>query len=158
MRVDRGTAAVAGALQHYAARGVFRGFSMGPVRGGRHDFRFTWLTRQPTVVSYERSSRALTFRRLLPSAASYPGLSGELKRVVDEHRSAAVPPHRRMDARRVRVACAVRHGDFSLRLAIRGPHHAYAVQRGLNLVNQMFLLLQASYPEYLIECFGFPSD
>ena len=158
MRVDRGTAAVAGALQRYAARGVFRGFSTHPGRGGRHDFRFTWLTRQPTVMSYDRRTRALTFTRLLPEVGSYPGLSGELKRLVDEHRGAAVPRHRRIDARRVRVACAVRRGDFSLTLALRGPHHAYAVQRGVNLVNQIFLLLQANCPEYLIECFGFPSD
>jgi hypothetical protein len=158
MRIDRGTAAVSGALQRYAARGVFRGFSMRPERGGRRDFRFTWLTRQPTVISYDRKAHALTFRRLLPAAGSYPGLSGELKRVVDEHKGPAVPQHRRIDARRVRLGCALRRGDFSLTLAVRGPHHAYAVQRGLNLVNQIFLLLQASYPEYLIECFGFSSE
>jgi len=37
-------------------------------------------------------------------------------------------------------------------------HHAYAVQRGLNLVNQLFLFLQERYPEYLIEHFGLPAE
>jgi hypothetical protein len=158
MRVDPGTAAVSGALQRYATRGVFRGFSMRPGQGGRRDFRFTWLTREPTVISYDRTAHALIFKRLLPAAGSYPGLSGELKRVVDEHQGRAVPQHRRIDARRVRLRCALRRGDFSLTLTVRGSHHAYAVQRGLNLVNQIFLLLQANYPEYLIECFGFSSE
>ena len=89
---------------------------------------------------------------------SYPGLSSELKRVVDEHKATEAPRHRRIDARGVRLGCGVRRGDFSLTLAVRGPHHAYAVQRGLNLVNQQFLLLQADYPEYLIECCGFSSE
>ena len=158
MRVDRGTAAVSGALQRYADRGVFGGFSMLAGRGGRRDFRFTWLTRQPTMISYDRKTHALTFSRLLPAAGSCPGLSGELKRLVGEHQGTAVPRHRRIDVRRVRVGCAIRRGDFSLTLAIRGPHHAYAVQRGLDLVNQIFLLLRSSYPEYLIERFGFPSE
>ena len=43
-------------------------------------------------------------------------------------------------------------------LRVRAHHGEYAVQRGLNLVNQLVLLLQASYPEYLVECFGFRSE
>ncbi|HUE89087.1 MAG TPA: hypothetical protein VMO26_23660 [Vicinamibacterales bacterium] len=37
---------------------------------------------------------------------------------------------------------------------MKGQHHAYAVQRGVNLVNEIFTVLQASYPEYLSEAFG----
>jgi len=47
---------------------------------------------------------------------------------------------------------------MTLSLQVRGRHHEYAVQRGLNLINQLFLLLQASYPEYLIEQFGFSAE
>lgn len=158
MRADRGTAAVSRALQRYADRGVFRGFSARPGPRGRCDYRFAWLTRRPMRIGYDRKARTLSFTRLLPAVGSYPGLSGELKRLVDDHHRTAVPRHRRIDTRRVQAGCAIRRGDFSLTLAVRGPHHAYAVQRGLNLVNQIFLLLQADHPEYLIECFGFPSE
>ena len=71
MRVDPGTAAVSGALQRYATRGVFRGFSMRPGRGGRRDFRFTWLTREPIVISYDRTARALIFKRLLTKIVDF---------------------------------------------------------------------------------------
>ena len=71
MRADRGTAAVSAALQRYAARGVFRGFSARPARNGRHDFRFTWLTRQPMTITYDPKSRRLSFRNLLPRVGAH---------------------------------------------------------------------------------------
>lgn len=154
MRADRGTEAVSGALQRYAARGVFRGFSILPERNGRRNFRFTWLTRQPMTIAYEPKSRRLSFRNLLPGVGKYPGLVAGLKRIVDDHRGPAVPAHRRIDARRARVTGSIRRGNFSLTMQVRGRHGDYAVQRGLNLVNQLFLLLHANYPEYLVEWFG----
>ncbi|MBI3402194.1 MAG: hypothetical protein HY048_12305 [Acidobacteria bacterium] len=155
MPVDHGTEAVSAALQRYAARGVFRGFSILPDRNGRRHFRFTWLTRQPITITYHAKSHRLDFRSLLPGVGRYPGLGARLKDMLDDHTTGAVPAHRRIDRRRARVTCAIRRGAFSLALDVRGRHEAYAVQRGLNLVNQLFLLLHADYPEYLVECFGF---
>ena len=39
-------------------------------------------------------------------------------------------------------------------VTVRGRNHAYAVRHVLNLVNELFLYLHESYPEYLIERFG----
>ena len=41
---------------------------------------------------------------------------------------------------------------------IRGHHHAYAVKKALNLVNELFLSLQEKHPEYLIEHFGWSTE
>jgi hypothetical protein len=158
MRADRGTEAVSAALQQYAARGVFRGFSARSVRNGRHDFEFTWLTRQPMTITYEPKPRCLKFRNLLPCVGRYPGLAARLKTAVDDHTSKAVPAHRRIDGRRARVTGSIHRGVFSLALEVHGGHEAYAVRRSLNLVHHLFLLLQADYPEYLVECFGFRSE
>ncbi len=149
---------IAATLQGYAARGVFSGFSSHARARGREEFAFTWLTRAPMRLSYDARSSRLRFIDLWPRVGCYPGLAADLKRAVHEHQSAAVPEHRRIDGRRVRLASALRDGSFSLVLTVRGAHQAYAVQRGLNLVNQLFLLLQANYPEYLIECFGFSAE
>ncbi len=154
----RGSGAVARALQRYADRGVFRGFSVRTGRGGRLDFSFTWLTRRPTLLTYEPKTGVLSFRHLLPGVGVDRVLMSELKTIVAEHMSAAVPRHRRIDARRTRAECSVRNGHLTLTLKMRGAHHAYAAQRGLNLVNQLFLFLQDSYPEYLIEHFGLPAE
>jgi hypothetical protein len=64
------------------------------------------------------------------------------------------PAHKRVDARRASLSGSVKEGDWSLVVHIRGANHAYAVQRALNLVNELFLLLHESHPEYLIERFG----
>jgi hypothetical protein len=149
---------VANTLEQYAARGVFRGFSVGPERNGRRRFRFIWLTPKPMSISYEPASGLLSFRNLLPSVDKYPGLATGLRSVLNEHRDPAAPAHRRIDARRARLRSSTRGGSFSMTLQVRGNHGEYAVQRGLNLVNQLFLLLQANYPEYLVECFGFRSE
>ena len=153
-----GARAVAESLQRYADRGVFRGLSADVSTAGRRDFRFLWLTREPMQVVYDPRASVLTFPRLVPRAASVPGLVAGLKGVVQEHLSPDVPAHRRVDARRARVRCTVRQGDLTLSFAVRGPHQAYAVQSGLNLVNRLFLHLQAYYPGYLIQQFGFSEE
>ena len=157
-RDDDGASQLTAALQTYADRGVFRGFRVETASGGRSDYFFTWLTRTPMRLRYEPAKRELRFVDLLPHVSSYPGLTADLRRLVLEHQSSAVPEHRRIDGRRVRLATAVRAGHFSVTLRLRGAQEAYAVQRGVNLVNQLFLLLQANYPEYLIQCFGFSQE
>jgi hypothetical protein len=153
-----GAHGVAQALQGYADRGVFRGFSLTTSRGGRQDFSFTWLTPRPIALTFEPATDVLVFKQLLPDVGRNRALVSALKSVVSEHGGRAVPPHRRLDGRRMRAECSVRDGHLTLRLKVRGRHHEYAVQRGLNLVNQLFLLLQASYPEYLVEHFGLSAE
>jgi hypothetical protein len=153
-----GSDGVALALQRYADRGVFRGLSMTAGRGGRQHFSFTWLTRRPMSLTFEPKSGALVFKDLLPAVGANRALVSDLKTTVADHSGRGVPAHRRIDARRTRAGCFVRRGHLSLSLQVRGAHHDYAVQRGLNLINQLFLLLQASYPEYLVEQFAFSAE
>ena len=81
-----------------------------------------------------------------------------LRMLVEGRGRRELPAHRRLDSRRARAACAVRDGDLSLTLRVRGPHYEYAVRRALNLVNEMFLLLHETYPDYLVEHFGLSTD
>jgi len=157
-RGDDGTSQLTAALQAYADRGVFRGLRIEAGPGKRSDYFFTWLTRTPMRLRYEPSKRELRFVELLPRVSAYAGLASDLRHLVLEHQSSAVPEHRRIDGRRVKLTTAVRAGHFSVTLHLRGAQEAYAVQRGVNLVNQLFLLLQANYPEYLIQCFGFSPE
>ena len=152
-----GADVVTQALQQYADRGVFRGFSVAQERG-RRIFRFVWLSRQIMTLSYNPRTAVLSFAKLFPGVDPKSAWLGELKTMVAERSTRAVPEHKRIDARRVRLSFAVRQGAASLTLGVRGQHQAYAVQRALNLVNDLFLALQASYPDYLIDQFGFSSE
>ncbi len=56
------------------------------------------------------------------------------------------------------VSCAVRRGDWSLVVRIRGENHEYAVRKVLNLINELFISLHDEYPDYLIERFGLSTE
>jgi hypothetical protein len=145
---------VTAALQQYADRGVFRGFSATGGPRGRIDYEFTWLIRRPMRASFDRARRALAFPQLFPSVDARSGLAAELRRLIRERSTTAVPAHKRLDGRRAKVAGAVRQGGFNLTIEIRGAHDQYGVRAALNLINEMFLLLHEKYPDYLTQHFG----
>lgn len=137
---------------------MFRGFSEKARRGGAAEFRFTWLTREPLVLRYDPGAETLTFKGLLPGVARGSPLLTELQALVESRHVRSLPAHRRIDRRRVDVECSHWRGAVSVVLYVKGRHHAYAVQKGVNLVNEIFTLLQASYPEYVSEAFGVPAE
>jgi hypothetical protein len=139
------------ALRHYADRGVFRGFRETSARG-QVDYHFTWLTRRTMHARADPRRMVLAFPALLPHAT--PTLAAEVKAIVSERSTTAVPEHKRIDARRARLAASVRKRDLSLTITIRGGNDEYAVKRSLNLVNDIFVMLRERHPEYLIEHFG----
>jgi hypothetical protein len=134
---------------------VFRGFQASPAARGRIDYRFLWLTRKPMHASIDRRS-VLTFPALLPEAS--PAIVAKMKSMVSARSTRAVPDHQRMDARRARLASAVRKGDFTLSVEIRGRNQEYAVKKALNLINDLFVALHEQYPEYLGQHFGISQE
>ena len=154
----QGADQVAGVLQSYADRGVFRGLKCERASGGRHMFTFTWLMRRPMTLGADPSSSVLTFKELLPCVDSKSMMVAELKALVEGRRSRALPEHKRIDGRRAHVTCAVWRGAFSLTITGRGRHYEYALRKALNLVNELFVLLHEKYPDYLIEHFGLATE
>ena len=100
----------------------------------------------------------LAFPALFPAVESRSAMAMELEALVTARAAKQQPAHKRVDARRTRIACAVGKGDWSLSIEIRGANHAYAVRHALNLINELFLALHASYPEYLVEHFGMSTE
>jgi hypothetical protein len=98
----------------------------------------------------------LAFPALLPQAS--PAIVAEMKSMVAARSTRNVPEHKRMDARRARLACTLRKGDLSLSVDIRGRNQEYAVSKTLNLVNDMFVALHEGHPEYLVQHFGISQE
>lgn len=142
------------ALAHYADRGVFRGFRATPLRG-RVGYEFFWLTTKPMRAFVDRRG-VLSFPSLLPEAGKH--IVTEMRALIVERSSRAVPDHKRIDARRARVFGAVRNGDFSVAVEIRGSNQQYAVGKALNLINEMFVALHERHPDYLVEHFGISQE
>jgi hypothetical protein len=146
------------ALRSYADRGVFRGFSASPSMRGRVDYQFQWLTRRPMRATMDMRRGVLSFPSLFPDAAKSPGLVAELKSLVAGRSTRSVPAHKRIDARRARMAATLRDGALSLSVQIRGRNQEYAVRHALNSINELFIALHQAYPEYLVEQFGMSAE
>ena len=133
---------------------MFRGFRAIPGSRGRIEYQFLWLTRRPTHAVFDPRTRTLSFPAL------FPGLSAaaELKRVVAARTSRTLPAHKRIDARRARLSCRMRAGDYSLSVEVRGRDAGYAVRHVLNVINELHLALHEGHPEYLVERFGVSAE
>jgi hypothetical protein len=137
---------------------VFRGFRASSAQRGRVEYEFLWLWRRPLHAVFEIRSGMLSFPALFPGVGGAAEMLSVLKGLVASRAERHQPAHKRIDARRARVSCAVRNGVFSLAVHIRGANHEYAVRHALNLINELFLALQETYPDYLIERFGLSTE
>jgi hypothetical protein len=141
-------------LQEYADRGVFRGFS--ETRHGQ--FRFVWGIYDEVELIVDTSRGVLRFRRMLPNVPARSEIYGELKSFVAERHNALLPEHRRIDRRRAEASCSTRQGNFSLELKVKKGEYAYAVNRSINLVHELFVHLKDVHPGYLAESFDVPEE
>jgi hypothetical protein len=133
---------------------VFRGFQAEALGRGRTAYAFQWLLGRPMRAVFDARRGVLAFDTLFPGIAAASALAFGLAAIVRERTSPRVPPHKRLDGRRARAAGAARRGNWGLRVTVRGRNHEYAVRHALNLINELFLFLRESHPEYLVQHFG----
>jgi hypothetical protein len=130
----RGTSAqeeadlVRAALEHYAHRGIFRGFGTTTRTAARVEFTFSWFRDVTFRVAFDPRRRTLTFVDMLPGIPARSVMDRGLRAFVQMHTSAAVPEHRRVDRRRVVVSVVNRAGSESLTIAFRTKDVANAVR------------------------------
>ena len=133
---------------------MFRGFRADALGRGRTAYEFQWLLGRPMRAVFDARRGVLSFQSLFPGVERSSAIAAGLKTLVREYSSQRQPAHKRMDGRRARVSAAIKQGHWQLVTTVRGRNHAYAVQRALNLINDLFLFLHESHPEYLVEHFG----
>ena len=151
--------AVAETLENYARRGVFRGFSRGPVRNGRAAFRMIWHRDRVFDFIFDANRGTMRFPLVLPDVPADSKMYSDLKAFIKSRQSGDVPEHRRIDTRKARVGCSVRRGNVSLTLSVRNGDYQYAAQRLINLVHEIFLVFLADgYFDYMVEAFDLDPD
>lgn len=125
-----------------------------PGARGRVEYEFGWRLGRAMHATFDSARGVLAFPALFPGVGPGSPVAHALGALVRSRTERGQPAHKRVDARRATLSGSLTKGDWSLVVHIRGANHGYAVQRALNLVNELFLLLHESYPEYLIERFG----
>jgi hypothetical protein len=142
------------ALQTYADRGVFRGFS--EIKAGH--FTFVWQLHHQMELSVDTGKGALRFKQLLPNVPAKSDLYAELKGFIQERHNPELPEHRRIDRKRAEASCANRGGFISVSLKVKNNQYAYGVNRIVNLAHELFLHLRERWPDYLVENFDVPQE
>ena len=153
-----GVSAVRACLKDYADRGVFRGYTERRGRLGRIVFRFSWLARHPYDLQYEPRTGTFVFLNALPNMPARTPIARALTTFVSGLSAESLPEHRRVDPARASVSAFVRRGNMQLSVVARRGHHAYAANRVVNLMHEVYLHLNSYYPEYLWENYDASQD
>lgn len=151
---------MAGILETYAQRGVFRGFSRGPVRGGRAHFKVLWHRDQLFEIVLDLNRSTIGFSSVLPQVPGRSAMYREFREYVASRQSDSLPDHRRIDPAKAAAKCSNRAGDATVSLAVVGGDYGYAVRKLIHLVHEIYLdfLVDGRYYDYLVETFNLDPD
>jgi hypothetical protein len=151
---------VAAVLAGYAERRVFRGFSRGPVSGGKAHFQFAWHRGRVFELEFDVPKSTLRLPELLTDVPADLALDEDLKVFIRSRQSDELPDHRRLDPRKVGIRTYNRDGSILLVLKIKDGDGEYAVRKLIHLVNEIYLtfLADGKYFDYLVETFNLDPD
>ena len=150
---------VAETLEGYAKRGVFKGFSRGPVSRGKATFRIAWHRDRIFELVLDLKTLSMSFPALLPNVPADSTIYRELKEFIKSRHSVDVPEHRRIDSDRAQVRASNRAGNVSLALRVNDGDFEYATRKLIHLVHEIFLaFLVDGHFEYMVETFDLDPD
>jgi hypothetical protein len=149
---------VRSALENYAKRGVFTGFTHADGPEGKVIFSFMWLHDRQMELTLVPAKKALRFERMLPGVKSGTPFALDLKRLIERLKSDEVPQYRRVDPARASLTCSNRQDHLSVSIAVKGDDYEYAVNRMVNVAHELFVYLRSDWPEYLMEYFNEPEE
>ncbi len=151
---------VADTLENYAQRGVFRGFSRGPVRQGKAAFKMVWHREQTFELVFDAPKNTLRFPLLLPNVHAASAMYQELKQFIAAQHADELPEHRRIDRQRTQIQPGNRGGNVALTAKIVNGDCEYGTRKLIHLVHEIFLtfLFDGKYFDYLVETFDLDPD
>jgi hypothetical protein len=151
---------VADILEGYANRGVFRGFSRGPVRAGKASFKMLWHRDRFFDLILDPSRKALRFPIVLPEVPAKSSMNREYKEFVRSRSDASLPAHRRIDPKKAIVQPSPRAGNIGLTVTVKDGDWEYATRKLIHLVHETFMvfLYDGRYYDYMIETFDLDPD
>ena len=158
LKADSTIESVAAILQGYADRAVFRGFSRGPVRGGRTIFKITWHRDRLFDLILDTRKHTLAFPLVLPMILPRSEMYRKFQDFLKSRSSKNVPAHRRIDPKKALVRCANRRGNVSLTMQVFKGDYEYAARKLIHLVHEVYLDFLQEYFDYQVEAFDLDPD
>lgn len=140
-------ALVAGILEEYAQRGVFRGFSRGKTR-----FKIVWHYDREVDLTLDERAKTLTFPALLPGIPAKSPMYREFKEFLESRHAPDLLEHRRIDPTKAQAGCRNSKGSVSVSLTVRTGGFEYATRKLVNLIDEIFKdFLFDRHQDYLVE-------
>jgi hypothetical protein len=151
---------VAGILENYATRGLFRGFSQGPATKGRATFKMLWHRDRLFELILDVPRKTLRFPALLPEVPADSPMYAEFREFVESRQSADLPEHRRIDKEKATVRCGNKGGNVSVTLAVNDGDFEYGTRKLIALAHETYMvfLFDGRYYDYLVETFNLDPD
>jgi hypothetical protein len=151
---------VADVLETYATRGVFRGFSRGPVSKGRATFKMTWHRDQLFELILDVPRKTLRMPLVLPEVPADSSMYAEFREFVESRQSENLPDHRRIDKSKARVRCGNKSGRASLTMTVQDDDFEYSARKLIGLVHETYLVFlnDGRYYDYMVEKFDLDPD
>ena len=146
---------VAGILENYADRGVFRGFSKEP---GRARFKMLWHRDRLFEMILDVAKKTLRMPVVLPDAPK--SMYREFQEWVEARHSDELLEHRRIDSMKARLRCGNRGGNVSLTLTVKDGDFEYGTRKLIHAVHETYLtfLADGRYYDYMVETFDLDPD
>ena len=151
---------VTGVLESYAEKGVFRGFSAHPKRGGSAVYNMVWHYDRNLELLLDVPKKTLRFPAILPHVPARSAMYRDLRAFLEERRSGDLPEHRRVDMAKARAALGNLRGTVSLTLTVKDGDYDYGTRKLIQLAHEIFLvfLVDGPYFDYTVEHLGFDPD
>ena len=147
-------------LEDYAARGVFRGFSRGPVNRGKAAFKIMWHRDCLFEFVFDSNKNTMRFPLVLPNVPPDSPMYKAFKEFLRSRQAKDLPEHRRIDKAKAEVRSYNRGGNISLTLKVKDDDVEYGARKIIHLVNEIYLafLQDGLYYDYMIETFDLDPD
>ncbi len=152
--------AVAGALESYAQRGVFRGFSKTGVKGGKATFRMLWHRDRLFDVILDTRRATIRIPVVLPAVPAQSAMYRDFKAYVNARQAESLADHRRIDPGKVAVKYRNTGGEIALTFSVLDGDYEYAARKLIHLVHEIYLqfLQDGPYYDYMVEHLGLDPD
>ena len=151
---------VARTLEEYAARGVFRGFSRGPVNNGKAAFKIMWHRDCMFEFVFDSKKNTMRFPLVLPNVPPDSSMYKEFKEFLRSRQADDLPEHRRIDKAKAEIRPYNRGGNISLTLKLKDDDVEYGARKIIHLVHEIFMvfLCDGRRYEYMLETFDLDPD
>jgi hypothetical protein len=154
------TEAVSNALESYAQRGVFRGFSKTAAKNGKATYRMMWHRDRFFDLVFDLRRATLRIPVVLPEVPAQSAMYREFKTYVLSKQVETLPDHRRIDSNKVSVKYRNSGGEIALTFGVIDGDFEYAARKLIHLVHEIYLdfLMDGPYYDYMVEHLGLDPD